>query len=238
MMGKDDPPEASEGRFSTILNSSTRNFIMVAHRARTDTEFNLNDLCGSAGRLDGVLRCINSALFLSHGMRRDTSIHVIILGPEDPPKVLTVEGRSVRYLNPDERSTAALVRNALGVPISSEVGSIKRSSPGIHITRGGLELVLSHLRGDLYLLDEGGTDISGLLEASSLVKNDIPTHFILSDDMDLTENERSSIMERAVALLSVSPSVLHADHAITVLHNFLDRNYSPSPRDVLEHRER
>ncbi|MBN1540398.1 MAG: tRNA (pseudouridine(54)-N(1))-methyltransferase TrmY, partial [Candidatus Thermoplasmatota archaeon] len=93
-----------------VLSVSKRNYLMIAHRARSDDNIHLNDLCGASGRWDGVVRAITSALFLSHSMRRDTAVHILLLGPDDPPKLLSVQGESVRYLNPDERASAALMK--------------------------------------------------------------------------------------------------------------------------------
>ena len=88
-------------------------FIVVGHKAVTSGDFKLDDMAGGAGRLDILLRCINSAMFLSHGIRRDTEIILVLQGEPDPPRTIRINGSEVRYLNPDERSTGALVRNAL-----------------------------------------------------------------------------------------------------------------------------
>jgi len=203
---------------------SRRNFVILAHRASTDGSFNINDLCGSAGRLDGILRCINSPLFLSHGMRRDTSIHIVMLGPSDPPKVLTVNGQHVKYLNPDERSTAALVKKALEIPLGREEHLIFRSTPGITIARGGLATFLGTIEGRILLLDEGGMDPAGPGFDPSLLCDGTPLYFFLSDDRDLTLEESAAIRSRSCGAICLSPLVLHADHAITLMHNILDRS--------------
>jgi len=208
----------------SILICRERNFLMIAHRARTDDQFNINDLCGSAGRLDGVLRAINSALFLSHGMRRDTSFHALLLGPPDPPKLLSVDGLTVRYLNPDERSTAALVKRAMSLQLSTVIGSNVRSTPGIIVMRIDLVSILDTLQGPVYLLDEGGDDIMDAMIEGPLPALDSPTYFLLSDDRDLTPEESGEIARKANRVISISPKVLHADHSITILHNFLDRS--------------
>ncbi|MCK4718267.1 MAG: tRNA (pseudouridine(54)-N(1))-methyltransferase TrmY, partial [Thermoplasmata archaeon] len=42
-----------------------RRFVVVGHRTVTTGDFNLDDLCGSTGRLDVLLRAVNSSLLLS-----------------------------------------------------------------------------------------------------------------------------------------------------------------------------
>ncbi len=207
-----------------ILDGSARSFFVLAHRARTDGDFSLNDLCGAAGRLDGILRCINASLFLSHGMRRDTSVHALLMGDPDPPKVLSICGSEVRYLNPDERSTAALIKRALSIPLSLDHGTCVVSTPGIYVTRGDLAYILGMLHGGIFLLDEGGEDIWKLASDGILWDAGAHSHFILSDDRDYTPDERISLEGASLRRFSVSPLILHADHAITVTHNFLDRS--------------
>ena len=205
------------------LFSSKKNFFVLAHRARTDGDFNMNDLCGSAGRLDGLMRCINSSLFLSHDMRRDSAIHCVLMGPTDPPKILSILGSNVKYLNPDERSTASLVKKALEIPLPSDTGTSFRSTPGIFVTRGGLEHMLQKIEGVSFLLLENAFDGRDPLER--YFKDDLmwPINFFLSDDRDYDDDEIELLSDNVEAIVSISPKVLHTDHCITIIHNIMDR---------------
>ena len=88
-----------------------RNFIVVGHRAVTSPTISLNDLPGTGGRMDILTRCINAAFCISHDIRKNVEVTIVLLGPEDPPKTIRFVGSELKYLNPDERSTGALVRN-------------------------------------------------------------------------------------------------------------------------------
>jgi tRNA (pseudouridine54-N1)-methyltransferase len=202
-----------------VLGRSKRNFIVVAHRARSDGNIYLNDLCGASGRWDAVARSITAALFLSHDMRRDTSIHILLLGPDDPPKLLSIDGRDVKYLNPDERASAALMKKCLKEHLPKETGSMKRPSPGITITRADLADVLNSIRGPLIFLHEEGGYIEG---PSSLPIDEDHITFLLSDDMDLTEEETQRIEGRSDRTVSFGRKVLHTHMAIVVVHYLLD----------------
>lgn len=90
-----------------------RYFIIIGHRVTTTGDFRLDDIAGGAGRLDILIRCINSAFFLSHDIRRDVELYLICEGGSNPPKTILLKGNELRYLNPDERSTSSLIRNAL-----------------------------------------------------------------------------------------------------------------------------
>ncbi len=191
-----------------------RRFIVLGHRAITSAEFKLDDLCGATGRLDILLRCVNSAFFLSHGIRKDVEITLMLLGEPNPPKTVRIDGREVKYLNPDERSTAALVRNALLQKGEGE----RRCSPGIYVSERDYEEVLSNMSKDsrMYYLHEHGEDI----RTAELAEEPA---FVLGDDQDLTQVEEEILMRYDPKRLSLGPMSYHADHCITLVNNELDR---------------
>ena len=202
-----------------VLRTSKRNFIVIAHRARSDGNIHLNDLCGASGRWDGVARSITSALFLSHDMRRDTSIHILLLGPDDPPKLLTVNGGSVKYLNPDERASSALMKKCLKEYLPQRSGYSITPSPGITITRTSLNDVLETLNGKVFNLHEDGIPMN---DPSMVNVREGPITFVLSDDMDLTEEEDKLIREGCLRTISIGPTILHTHMTISIIHHFLD----------------
>jgi len=185
-----------------------RTFALVGHLAPTGDAFTLDDLPGSAGRMDILCRCVHAALSLSHGIRRDAEIHLLLLGPPDPPKDVLIRGASVRSLSPDERSTAALIRKALAIPVGE---MFRESGPGILVRRGDLSGLVTG--GDYAVLSETGEDVR--------TRRDLPAGFLLSDHLDFTTGEEGDLA--ALPRISVGPRVLHADHAIAVLQNELDR---------------
>jgi len=191
-----------------------RRYIVMGHRAITSAEFKLDDLCGSTGRLDILLRCVNSAFFLSHGIRRDVEIVLMLLGEPNPPKTIRINGSEVKYLNPDERSTAALIRNALLQKGEGE----RKCSPGIYVSERSYSEVLSNMSKEskMYYLREDGEDI----RVAALAPD--PT-FVLGDDQDLTKAEEDILMTYEPKRLSLGPVSYHADHCITLVNNELDR---------------
>ncbi|MDW5564191.1 MAG: tRNA (pseudouridine(54)-N(1))-methyltransferase TrmY [Methanomassiliicoccus sp.] len=192
-----------------------KRFIVVGHKAVTAGDFKLDDMAGGAGRLDILLRCINSALFLSHGIRRDTEIYLILQGEPDPPRTIRINGAEVRYLNPDERSTGALVRNAL---VKKLDGEEMRSSPGIYISRRSFKQVLDDLApvSRLIYLKEDGQDVREQEMGGDLT-------FIVSDHQDLREDEEAELLRYEPQTITLGPLSYHADHSITIMLNELDR---------------
>jgi len=189
-----------------------RQFIVVGHDAPTTPEFSLDNLPG-AGRLDLLARCVTSSLLLSHGIRGDVRTH-LVLGEEF---TVSFDGATLRRLNPDERSTAALVRTALEQR-EEAVGRIAvETSPGVELTRVGLPgtLETAAAEGTLCLLHEEGTPAVDLDPPSDPV-------FLLSDHHAFTDSELSLAGEHADQRVTLGPERLHADQAITVAHNWLD----------------
>jgi tRNA (pseudouridine54-N1)-methyltransferase len=217
-----------------------RSFIVIGHRAVTTPNFSLNDLPGSGGRMDLITRSVNAAFCISHDIRREVEITIVLLGPEDPPKSIRFAGLELKYLNPDERSTGALIRNALvkycTAQAEGKIEEIRRSdseqngnpmqrlpgelnaSPGIFISRNGLERVLEHYskKSDIICLHEAGSEITKTALSKEYT-------FILSDDKNFTPEEEALIRNFTTIELSLGPTIIHTDHCITLLHNYLDK---------------
>jgi len=188
-----------------------KRFAIVGHVAETGGNFSLNDLPGSGGRMDVLCRCISSSLFLSHDLRRDVECYLVLCGEPDPEKTVLFCGSGVRRLSPDERSSAALIKKALSIPCGDE---FRESTPGVYVRRGGLSRILSEI--PFAVLDEAGEDLRGVPE--------LPEAYLLSDHQNFTPAEEEAIA--GAARYSVGPLSLHADHAITVLLNEIDRRES------------
>ncbi|UCF07246.1 MAG: tRNA (pseudouridine(54)-N(1))-methyltransferase TrmY [Thermoplasmata archaeon] len=197
-----------------------RRFVVIGHRAITSKDFKLKDLCGSTGRLDVLLRCVNSAFFLSHDIRRDVELYLILLGDPDPPKTIRMVGGELKYLNPDERSTGALVRNALfKKPGIEEV----MSTPGIHISKKGFGEVIRDLNkiSDIVYLRENGAPFQPPSETSDFT-------FVLGDDRDLSPEEEAVIQDCKAHIISLGPKSYHSDHCITIANSLLDNIFGTS----------
>lgn len=190
-------------------------FVVIGHKADASGDFKLDDICGGAGRLDILVRCVNSAFFLSHGIRKENEVHLLLLGGKAAPKTVTFKGSEIRYLNPDERSTSSLIRNAL---LKDPDGKETKSSPGVYVSERSLADLLSDLSKDhsFVYLTEGGTDVR---------ECEFPENpcFILGDNRDPTEEELELLSSYPFTEISIGPLSLHADHCIIVALNEMDR---------------
>ncbi len=192
-----------------------RTFIVVGHKATTSPDFSLEDIPGTSGRLDILCRCINASFVLSHGIRKDVSVYLVLLGGENP-KTIWLKGDALKHLNPDERTTAALLKKALAVEASTEWA---RSTPGIFVRVGGLAELLAELKEKkLVYLREDGRDIRAFSDGTP--KGDLA--FLLGDHTGMTAEEESMILQAGATVVSVGPTSLHADHCIVIANWALD----------------
>ncbi|TYT61414.1 tRNA (pseudouridine(54)-N(1))-methyltransferase TrmY [Natrialba swarupiae] len=192
-----------------------RQFVLVGHEVPTDPDFSLDDLAGGAGRLDALCRSITASFVTSHGIRSDVRVHLVA----QDELTISFDGRELRRLNPDERSTAALVRNALEHR-DEAIGALPAEpSPGVELYRRGFEETLEFVGedGPIIELHEDGDPV---VDAGDLAD---PT-FVLSDHRDFTDDERRTLEAAADRRLRLGPELVHADQAITIAHHFLDTN--------------
>jgi tRNA (pseudouridine54-N1)-methyltransferase len=162
--------------------------------------------------MDILLSAANAALLLAHGIRKDAEAALLLLGPPDPPRLIRVLGHRVRSFQPDLRSNAALLKNALehGSRVEREV------SPGILASKATFEEALDGLGPTFVYLKEGGRDIRGISLPADAT-------FVLSDNQELTPEEERAVISRDALVVAVGPRALHTDQAIVLVQNELDR---------------
>lgn len=207
---------AASGQRSVLEASVMRRFVVVGQRATASPDFLLVDLPGTSGRLDVLLRCVRAALLVSHGVRRDTVVYLVLLGGPRAPRTLRVEGEAVRFLRPDERHLAKTVQKALATPSDRE-GFVPIRA-GIALADGGLEAVLADL-GPMtpYVLEEGATDVRE-------VPFDAPAPvFFLGDHLGFDDVTRARLASVSATAVGVGPVSVHADDAVVIVCNELDR---------------
>lgn len=190
-----------------------RQFVVLGHEAPVEPGFPLKDLPGAAGRLDVLCRCVQSAFFLSHDLRRDVRLFLV----HSDEVTIRFEGDELKYLNPDERSTAARIRGALETYQSSLGEEERKSSPGIFVSPGGFGELMDEIAGDstvVWLHEEG----------EPVAEAEVPDDplFVLSDHLEFTDDELEVLEGCSDEKWSLGPESIHSDHAMVVAHNFLD----------------
>lgn len=196
-----------------------RRFVVIGQRATSSPDFSLSNLPASSGRLDVLLRCLRAALLVSHGLRRDTIVYLVLLGGEPAPRALRVEGAAARFLRPDERSLAVLAQKALAAPRQGEGFVAVR--PGIAVADGGLDAVIADLGPAApFVLEEGAPDLRDI----ALDAPDAPDPvFFIGDHLGFDEATRARLASLGATAASVGPLSIHADDAVVLVVNELDR---------------
>jgi tRNA (pseudouridine54-N1)-methyltransferase len=194
-----------------------RRFLLLAHRVPPSGAFTLNDLAGGAGRMDEIARAVSTAFTLSNDLRRDTEVTVLFVA-EPPPRARRIDivGTRVRFLNPDERSTAALLKNALvrsaGYPTPLE------SSPGLRVgpvdPREALDAFL-RFPGALWLTEQGTPLEEWRPPDGSFAA-------VVSDPYDPAPSEVECLERSGVPRLSVGPRSLRTSQVIDLVHAWGD----------------
>ncbi|HUR25444.1 MAG TPA: tRNA (pseudouridine(54)-N(1))-methyltransferase TrmY [Candidatus Thermoplasmatota archaeon] len=202
-----------------------RRFATVSHTGRSDGDWHLNDLSAKAGRIDLLCRNIQSAFFLSHGLREDVEFYAVFAESALRQKTVRLQGNAIQMLHPDERSTAARLQQALQAAWS--VPDWKEVQRGLAVARFGLEGLLDDLKGKCtpVLLDPKGTPI----ESWEPPKDPL---FLLSDHMPFSKAEYAALDAKGVQRVSLGPHWYHGNHAISVVQWFLDKREPPVSSDA------
>ena len=146
-------------------------------------------------------------------------MYLVLLGGETP-KTIRLVGETLRHLNPDERTTAALLKKALAVEATPEWAM---STSGIFVRTGGLEKPLEDLKQRsvrLVYLREDGRDFRCLKDEP--LEREMA--FVLGDHTGMTAEEESLLASAGAEVVALGPTSLHADHCIVVTNWLLDTN--------------
>ncbi|MBS2019799.1 MAG: tRNA (pseudouridine(54)-N(1))-methyltransferase TrmY [Deltaproteobacteria bacterium] len=205
-----------------------RSFVVVGTKATASPSFSLLDIAGTSGRLDVLLRCARSALLVSHGMRREARIYLVLQGGDLAPRVVRIDGAEVRFLRPDERALATLAQKVLTeAKADAPPGEFIDVRPGVAVARGDIEVAIADLarRGPFapLLLEEGAADLrEAAIDPSSHVVVFVGDHF------GFDERSQASIAALEPLRASLGPVSVHADDAVAVVSNELDRRAARS----------
>jgi tRNA (pseudouridine54-N1)-methyltransferase len=192
------------------MNFESREFVLFARKAVTSSEFSLDDLPGSGGRMDLVARCIANALWVSRALRRDSCIHVVAYGKPSPPLTISFYGDKLRGVNVDERNIASWIKKVIGE---------QATNPGITKRKIGFEDLIRELANqekNFYILHEKGKDIREIEIKERPV-------FILGDHIGLPKKLEKFVERFNAEKISLGKVSYLSSQCIAILHYELDR---------------
>ena len=220
---------------------ATRHYVIDCPSVPGDGSFNFQNLL--QGRVDNACRAVTSAVFLSHGMRQDTAISLVLAHPTCGTVTVTWLASALVGVWPDEKSIATRLQRALchffgtpcpqagdkrGAPViplegvkgvscfpdgGGFVGAVERAAVGC----GASPVVV--------LLDEGGATRDALDASAARWAAGRRSGFVfaIGGPDGLSEATAAAVvaLPRARTVRLPGPS-LHAGAVITLTHNILD----------------
>jgi tRNA (pseudouridine54-N1)-methyltransferase len=199
-----------------------RRFVIVGRKAIASGDFLLDDLAGSSGRLDVLLRCIRAAILVSHGVRPGVVVYLVLRGGPRAPRVLRVDSAATKFLRPDERSLATLVQKALAAEAEGDDKAFVAVRPGLSVRRGGVDELVPELGGGpLFVLEPHGEDVRLTPDIG-----EPNAAFVIGDHLGIDEKTRASLAARGAIPIRVGPVAIHADDVVSLLSNELDRRHA------------
>ena len=193
-----------------------REFILLSLKGKTSPDFKLDKL-PEAGRLDLVCRMVSNALWISNDLRRDTIVHVALSGPNSPPKIISFYGETLRGLEPDERSIAKAIKQALQEGLKLELNEEKEVQPGIKVSKKAFEtLIKEKANKQLIYLHPEGADIRDFKFQKDMI-------FVLGDMIGLPRKTEKLLDRLGAKRVTLGPTMLFASHCSVIVHNELDR---------------
>ncbi len=197
----------------------TRNFVIIGQKATAADDFLLDDLPGTSGRMDVLVRCLRATLLSSHGLRRDCVAYLVLLGGPRAPRVLRVDGATAQFIRPDERALGGMVKKVLGTHDDDDREGFVLVKPGVAVARGGIEAVLADVAGaKIYVLAEDAPDVRG---AAIDMTTDVV--FVAGDHIGIPDDVRTALDAAGAVPVSLGPVSVHADDAVAIAMNELDR---------------
>lgn len=193
-----------------------KRFALIGHRVPSHGKLNLNDLAGSCGRLDVLLRSLNSALFLSHGIREDVEVILHLMGGEKPPRRIWIQGSTVKGIHSDDRSIAGHISKILQTPLPPK-GFKKEFQNGLFHGQGGLKDTLiewEKSETDVFVLDRSGKNVELISESLK------SRAFVISDDKPFLEEEL--VLLSNFEKISVGQEWIQGHSVISILHYTMD----------------
>jgi tRNA (pseudouridine54-N1)-methyltransferase len=191
-----------------------RRFVVIGSRAKSSADFKLHALGDSGGRMDILVRCMRAALLQSDGVRRDTILDLLLLGPGEPPLLLRLDGRAIRGLRPDEARNARTLQRALAARHPGAGPELV--APGILAAPMQLQDLMLDQPGTRFVLARGGADVHTVPWQGDVT-------FVLGDDKGISQEHREVLQRSGAVAVGLGPVELHTEDAITVVHNVLDR---------------
>jgi tRNA (pseudouridine54-N1)-methyltransferase len=194
--------------------------VLKANEASTSSDYKLNDLPASSGRLDVVCRCIIASLLVAKRIRDDTVFIAILEGKPKPPVQLKLDGKMLETLPYSEVGVASMLKKVLGERLEKGEEYASPYWRGVSLAKKSYKEALdSELQSNqLYYLHESGEDIRKV--DIDLVEDCI---FVLGSNKGLSTEDEEPLDQLGAKRISVGPLSYLSSQVITLVQYELDR---------------
>ena len=182
-----------------------RNFVLFSRLGRTDGNFNnLRD----AGRLDIAAHCLTSSFFLSHALRKNVILYIVLTGKPKPPLCIKVTGSELYDVRCDEETWGKILKNVLS----------GNGHTGFEVYKKSFQELIKELadENEIYVLEEKGEEINNIKFKDNIA-------FVIGDHIGLPKKEEGFVLRYGKKISLGNKTYLAAD-CITILNYELDKN--------------
>lgn len=195
-----------------------RVFVLRARRGPTTHDL-VSQSYGEPDHFEFASHCVINALFTSKHTREDVEFHLVLEGPGDPPKVITLVSGEIDHLCGYREETIALVvADSLKGSHAVQKDQRVQVGEGIWVARMSFERLVRGLsmKYPTFYLSKKGTDIREIgLTGDSC--------FLLTDHIPMQKKTIRLLTRLGVQKLNLGPKMIFASHCIALIHNELDR---------------
>ncbi len=186
-----------------------RKFIVYSQNASTAPV--IRDL-KSAGRIDILLHSIISALFASNEFRLDVELHLILMGPPNAPRHITLRYSEENSIS--KKNLKKIIEVALRKYRDNKTTEVH---PGIFIDNKTIEILLKEFeKEEVFVLDFAGTHIK------DYKKNQLENGVFILGDHDGFEKKVKKYLKKSCNRLSLGDQIYFTSQAITIINYELD----------------
>lgn len=198
-----------------------REFVYFSGKAWTTGNF--KDLM-KAGRMDIVIHFLINSFFVSHHVREDVKLHLVLYGPPTPPRHIEIiikkkvpgTGKEEGSLDISKKDVGGLIKRIL---YKYKEGKKVEVFPGCFIEKKTLSNVLNEISKEkqVYILDEKGEDIK-----KEEFGEDVA--FVIGDHEGFPVKELKR-MKKEYKTISLGKIVYFASQVATILNYELDKKF-------------
>lgn len=174
-------------------------------------------------KFDLIANCLNAAFYLSHDIRRDTLVFLLLKVKNIGNLCLKLVGRELKRIYPDAYSILGLIRNSIIkfknlIKIREKVDEEFQASPGIFVFKNSLSELVSKLNNSGYQIlysSKKGTDVRNVSFSQKIA-------YIVNSE-SLTDEINRKILHTRGTGIHFGNTLPRIDIRIILLHNELDR---------------